>query len=197
MKRNIFLVFSVLAISGSMLLGSYISSLRHGSEKHFEDGTVLAPPQSLEGLRLLDSQGSLVDQNSFKGRWTLLTFGFTHCPDVCPVTLAYLKGELDHLPQDRFEVRFVSVDPDMDSPADVENFVKAFDKRMRGYLAPQDSLPTMERLFGLYAKKNPDGTLSHSNAIFVINPDGQWVAVYNKAPQKGVVAKELKRIALR
>lgn len=197
MKKSAFIAVSALALLLSIAVGAYMSKMH--AKLPLEHGTALDPPKPLDGIVLIDSKGLLVDKEDFKGHWTLLFLGYAHCPDVCPQSLGYLKGELDQLEAKgvKVEVAFASVDSERDDPKGLSAFLAAVDSRFKGYIASETMVPKLTELFGVYLNKNADGTFSHSNAIFVLDPAAQWVAVYSQLPMKGFLASDIKRIAMR
>ncbi len=149
-------------------------------------GTFLARSRELPDFSLIDQQGRGFDRASLRGHWSLLFFGYTHCPDFCPTTLATLaavqKGlraaGAAALPQ----VIFVSVDAQRDSPEQMAQYVHSFDPEFIGLTAAdQPSIEAVAKKLGLGVAIQPasDGnyTVDHSGAIFVLSPDGRITAI--------------------
>jgi len=197
MKKSVFVLFSLLSIALSLGLGYLFAKSKESTKFPLEHATVLTPPKDLDGIVLINDKGLLIDREALKGRWRLLTVGYGLCHDTCPATLGYLKGELDELTAKGVEVGFISVDPARDTPQSVAKFLAAIDSRFTAYLASETMAPKLTELLGAYIAKNADGTMNHSNAIFVIDPEARWVAVYNQPPEKGLLAKDIGRITMR
>ena len=149
-------------------------------------GTRLAPSRALGDFSLIDSQGRKFGPANLRGRWTILFFGYTNCPDFCPTTLStlaalekQLRGEKDAiLPQ----VVFVSVDTKRDTPAQLAKYVPYFDPTFIGLTATdQASIETVAKQFGaaVLITPTPDGayTVDHSAELFVLDPDGRLAAL--------------------
>lgn len=129
---------------------------------------------------LTDSQGRKFDSRSLQGKPHVMFFGFTHCPDVCPNTLARLaklrkqvgKGD------DSFEILFVSVDPERDTPAELANYVKLFNTPVTALTGTPQEVAEVTRSFGIYAKKSPtEGggyTMDHSAQVLLFDADGAF-----------------------
>jgi len=108
----------------------------------------------------------------------VLFFGFTHCPDVCPTTLADLASAMKALGPDaeRVQVLFVTVDPERDTPGELAQYVRAFDPR---FLALRGDLAATQRVakdFKIYFEKRKQGdsyTIDHSAQSYVIDPQGR------------------------
>jgi protein SCO1/2 len=129
-------------------------------------------------LELADPSGRVRRLEDFRGKVVVVFFGFTHCPDVCPTTLADIAGALKKLgpDSDRVQALFITVDPERDTPADLERYVKAFDPR---FIALRGDLPATQRVakdFKIYFEKRKQGdsyTVDHSSQSYVIDPQGR------------------------
>ena len=129
-------------------------------------------------LELTDHNGKLRRLEDFRGKAVVLFFGFTHCPDVCPTTLADVANALKELGPDaeRVQVLFVTVDPERDTPKDLANYVTAFNPR---FLALRGDLPATQRVakeFKIFYEKRKQGgsyTVDHSAQTYVIDPQGR------------------------
>ena len=129
-------------------------------------------------LELPDTSGRVRRLVDFRGKAVVVFFGFTHCPDVCPTTLAELAGVMKSLGPDaeRVQVLFVTVDPERDTPEDLVNYVSAFDRR---FLALRGDLAATQRVakdFKIYFERRKQGdgyTVDHSAQSYVIDPQGR------------------------
>lgn len=144
-------------------------------------------PRPLSDFELIDHEENPVGHASLKNRWSLLFFGFTYCPDVCPTTLAVLSNALAETDK-RPQVILVSVDPDRDSPQVLARYIKSFDPEFRGYTGTFDNLVSLATQLNVAFGKVPGpelGTYSvdHSASIIVINPEGKY-AGFIKAPHQ-------------
>lgn len=142
--------------------------------------TVLPTPQALVDFKLT-SASAIVNLASLKGHYTLLYFGYTHCPDVCPATLSELAAIYSKLTAPP-ALYFVSVDPERDSPDILEQYAQHFNVHFHGATGPDAELMLLtHRLGALYSRdKDADGRVNvdHSGAIYLINPSGQFMAVF-------------------
>jgi protein SCO1/2 len=129
-------------------------------------------------LELPDTSGRVRRLEDFRGKAVVLFFGFTHCPDVCPTTLADLAGVMKTLGPDaeRVQVLFITVDPERDTPAQLAQYVGAFDPH---FVALRGDLPATQRVakdFKIYFEKRKQGdgyTVDHSAQSYVIDPQGR------------------------
>ncbi|MDZ7851659.1 MAG: SCO family protein [Halomonas sp.] len=165
-----------------------------------KDISGLMPP--LE-FTLTDEKGNTVDAERFRGKSTLLYFGFTHCPDVCPTTLARLGTairQLDDEIREDTEVLFVSVDPARDDPETLKEYTDAFGSQFVGLTGDKEALDALTRRYRVtygYGDKDDNGNydVSHSSAVFAFNGQGEArLLIRDSDPMEAVVA-DLERLA--
>ena len=150
---------------------------------------------------LTEDSSKQVTAADFAGKVVLLYFGYTHCPDVCPTTLADLAQALHLLgaQADRIRVLFVSVDPQRDTLAVLKSYVSAFAPQMVGLTGDQAELQALTKRYRVaYRLGKPDAqgnyVVYHSSAIFIFDPHGQvqLLASYSNRPQ--AIAHDLKQL---
>ena len=131
-------------------------------------------------FRLTDDNSKEVTGADFKGKVVLMYFGYTHCPDVCPLTLTQLHVILDRLgaPADRVRILFVSVDPARDTPAIMHDYVNAFDKRAVGLVGSNSAVEALAKRYRSAFTREPDRgdgnyEVSHSSAIYIFDGQGK------------------------
>ncbi len=148
-------------------------------------GTSLPQPRDLPDFTLTDQAGRPVGPEDFRGHWSLLFTGFTHCPDVCPTTLALMANLRLRLGREDLRYVFVSVDPERDTPDAMARYVAHFDPGILGLTGARAEMERFTAGLGLAQVRNPgaDGeyTVDHSTALVLINPDGR-LAGYFQAP---------------
>lgn len=131
---------------------------------------------------LIDHNGNPYTPDSIKGAWTFWFFGFTHCPDICPITLGTLSASVnklktEHNIKDKINIVFVSVDPERDDTASLKTYVTSFSEHAIGVTAEEDKLAPFLKNMGIIAvKQDNNGKTSnylvdHSSSIFLIAPD--------------------------
>jgi protein SCO1/2 len=150
-------------------------------------GIALPDPRPLPEFRFTDQSGRPFGPDDFKGHWSLVFTGFTHCPDVCPTTLALMAELRRRVPRDDIRYVFVSVDPERDTPGVIASYLAHFDPALVGATGAR---PEMERFtagLGLAQVRNPgvgdEYTVDHSTAFVLVNPDGK-LAGYFQAPHR-------------
>ncbi len=128
---------------------------------------------------LIDEHGESVSEDVFAGRPVAMYFGFTHCPDICPTTLARLAAAARRLPEplaEDLQLAFVSVDPARDGPEQLDTYTEAFSERMLGLTGTQKQLRALTRRYRVtYGYEEPDSVgnyeVSHSSAILVFDAE--------------------------
>ncbi|MEX0385581.1 SCO family protein [Spiribacter onubensis] len=169
-------------------------------------GTVLPQARALPEVTLVDHEGDTWTPADLDGRWHYLFFGFTHCPDVCPMTLATLAGAMQELESDGMDempaVVFVTVDPQRDTPAAMANYVEHFHDDFVGVTGARGEIDRLTQSLGIsYTLHEPDENgdyaVDHSAAILLIDPQGRLRALWQPPHGRDVLAEEYQRIQQR
>jgi protein SCO1/2 len=133
-------------------------------------------------FHLVDQTGRPADEHLLEGRWSAVFFGYTFCPDVCPTTLARLGAVTTALgaKADRFQVVFVTVDPERDTPAALAAYLASptFPKAVRGLTGSPEQIAAVAKAYHVYYQKVPQGgsyTMDHSAVIYLMDPKGRFV----------------------
>ena len=147
---------------------------------------------------LTDQDGKRRASTDFGGKYQLVYFGYTFCPDVCPTTLALVAAALDKLgaDQDRIVPVFITIDPARDKPEVLKKYLASFGPRFVGLTGSDEQIAAVEKEFRVYAKKQPlaGGSygMDHSSVLYLMGPDGKLVSFYDDVTQPEVLAKALK-----
>jgi protein SCO1/2 len=148
---------------------------RPGADGHATDVTGALPPLAFAMTRANDGKG--VSAADYRGKAVVLYFGYTHCPDICPTTLANLSEALDRLGARAAKVRvlFVTVDPKRDTPALMKGYVASFGPGIDGLRGTDDALVALTRRYrvAFSVTEGPPYEVMHSNAVFFFSPDGR------------------------
>ena len=161
-------------------------------------GSVLPERMKIEPFALTDQQGRMLDAEALEGRWTLLFTGFTHCPDICPTTLATL-AELDQrLGPSAPRFLFVSVDPERDTPERIAAYLAHFDPDLVGATGTKEAVEAFTRGLGLAQVKNPgvgdEYTVDHSAALVLIDPRVRLAGYFQPPYNTDALAADLARL---
>jgi protein SCO1 len=130
-------------------------------------------------LRLLDQTGATVTDETYRGKWLVMFFGFTHCQDVCPMTLSKITNMMDLLGKDadRVQPLFITVDPQRDTVEVMRDYVAAFDKRLIGLTGTADAIVALAKGYGVISNRSGNGTdytIGHSAAVYLVDPEGRY-----------------------
>jgi protein SCO1/2 len=149
-------------------------------------------------FQLTDQSGKRVSDKDFRGRYMLIYFGYSFCPDVCPTTLAVMAQALEKLGDRSRQVApiLITIDPERDTPKVLEDYVKAFGPSFVGLTGSADEIKAVEKKYRVYAVKKPleggNYGMDHSSVIYLMGPDGKLVSFYDEAISPDDLAKELK-----
>ncbi|MGW8207333.1 MAG: SCO family protein [Hyphomicrobiaceae bacterium] len=192
MKRRLLLV-----IVGSFLLGSLIGvgALMLNQESPNKN-RVITSGQALIGgpFELVGKDGKTVTDKDFRGRYMLVFFGFTHCPDICPAELQVMSAALDDLGDkaDQVVPVFITVDPERDTPELVTAYVENFGPNFVGLTGSLEAVDKAAKAYRVtYQKFQEEGagdnySVDHSALVYLMGPDGKFVThfPYGTTPEK-------------
>lgn len=206
-KNRLFLFLGVLVLSALVVIGGgqlVLSELaRQQAANAPFSGTVLPESRPLPDVTLVDHNNTPLPTQALAQDWQILFFGFTSCPDVCPMTLAQLTGVLVELeeqaPEAVPEVLFVSVDPNRDSPTLLKQYVEHFHPNIRGATGTRDAIDTLTASLGIsYTLHEPDEdgqyAVDHSAAVLLIDPSGGMKAVWNPPHGRSAIVNDFLRV---
>lgn len=161
---------------------------------------MLVPPRRLASIDLLDQRGRQFTNQQLLGRWSVVYFGFTHCPVVCPTTMAVLKDfarRVAGLPAAaRPQVILITVDPERDNPQALGRYVESFDPAFLGLTGAAAALDAVAAEFSVaHGPAGPDGSIDHSTAIYFVDPQGALAAVFTPPHDAAALAEDYSRLA--
>jgi protein SCO1/2 len=184
----------VTAFATSLLLGLLIMLWALGGVRGVPAPAAIGGP-----FQLTDQSGTTVTDKSLQGRPSLIFFGFTHCPDVCPTSLFEISEVLRAMGKDadRVNAYFVSVDPERDSKEAIKDYLSSFDPHLKGLTGDPEAIAKMLTAYRVYAKKVPlkdgDYTMDHTALTYLMDRDGKFVAPFNLNRTPEEAAADLKR----
>jgi protein SCO1/2 len=175
-----------LALLVSFLFTRY-SAYRTVQENYY--GQALVPAKDAFDFHLVDQNGNPFRLSQLRGKAVLFSFGFTHCPNVCPTTLSDLAKIYRALPESwrqRVQVLFISVDPRRDKPDVMKKYVPYFEESFIGLTGTEAQIAETAKAYGAFYEiaHNPgengeNYSVNHSAFIYLINPSGKWKLLYN------------------
>ena len=173
-------VVLVVALAGGFFLWRLSDSFP-AVGRNVETGTAeIGGPFSL-----IDQNGQRRSSADFRGRYMLIYFGYSSCPDVCPTTLSLMADALDRLgpAADRVVPVFITVDPERDTPAKLKPYMASFGPRFIGLTSDLATIKKVAALYRVYLKKEPlpggNYAMDHSSVIYLIGPDGKVVGYWD------------------
>jgi cytochrome oxidase Cu insertion factor (SCO1/SenC/PrrC family) len=151
---------------------------------------------------LTDNSGKRVTDQDYRGKYALVFFGFTSCPDICPAGLQLMSGALEKLgpKAQRITPIFISVDPDRDTPEKLAAYVKNFDPRLVGLTGTSDEIAAVAKAYKVYYAKVPnkerpgDYTMDHTSIIYVMDPKGEFVTHFAPSTSVDEMASRLDKV---
>jgi len=147
---------------------------------------------------LTDQNGNKRSSAEFHGKYQLIYFGYSFCPDVCPTTLGVISQALDKMgvDQNRIVPIFITIDPERDSPSVLKNYMAAFGPRFIGFTGTPAEIAAVEKAYRVYAKKTPLAAggygMDHSSVIYLVGADGRLVTFYDELISPDQLEKDLK-----
>ncbi len=180
-QKTVFVLLALVALVLGLTVNKVLTSQGRGDPTALLDaGIVLLPkPRSLPDLRLLDQDGERLAVDQLKDKWSLLFFGYTFCPDICPATLAELRQLRAMLPpqaRDNLRVVLVSVDPQRDTPEQLKKYLGYFDAGFIGLTGEPDRIEKLANALSIpfipADTREENYTVDHSGNLVILGPDG-------------------------
>src|SRR5581483_1044055 len=184
----------VTAFTASLLIGLLVVLWAMGGVRG-----VTAPAAIGGPFQLTDQSGATVTEKVLHGKPSIIFFGFTHCPDVCPTSLFEISEILRAMGKDadRVNAYFISVDPERDTAAAMKDYLSSFDPHLKGLTGDPAAVQKVITEYRVYAKKVPlkdgDYTMDHTALIYLMDRDGRFVSPFNLNRKPEEAASDLKR----
>jgi protein SCO1 len=184
----------VTAFTASLLVGLLVMLWAMGGVKG-----VTAPAAIGGPFQLVDQSGATVTEKNLQGKPSIIFFGFTHCPDVCPTALFEMSEILRAMGKDadRVNAYFISVDPERDNKQAMQDYLSSFDPHLKGLTGDPEAISKVLSAYRVYAKKVPlkdgDYTMDHTALTYLMDRDGKFVAPFNLNRKPDEAAADLKK----
>ena len=166
--------------------------------KNYSTGT----PEIGGEYLLINQNGETVSNNTYLGKYTIIFFGYTFCPDVCPNTLSTFSSVLDLLGEDASKVKpvFVTVDPTRDTPENLSSYLTHFNKNFDGLTGSTEQIEHVKKIFRIYAIKSQqdeinfkDYLMDHSTVSYLFGPDGKFMTFFRYGAEPEVIVTKLRK----
>ena len=196
----------VMLVAVSLYVNKMTTKVHLSSEQLKDMGLYLIePPRNLGAFNLMDSAGKEFLPKDFEGKWNMLFFGFTFCPDICPITMSMLsrieKG-LDIENQEKIRIFLVTVDPDRDSPEQLKVYLENFSENFIGLTGGLDQIYNFATRVNapfspISNSKDPHYTVDHTGSIILINPEGNYAGFFRAPHNQDDIKKAILDIVSR
>ena len=200
-KILLWVLIIVFPLSLGILFSQYMSQGKGTLEG--VAATVLPEARPLPGFLLEDHRGKAFTNESLRGQWSFVFFGYTHCPDICPITLALLnqvdqvlkKDSRDKIPK----TIFISVDPERDTVAQLAEYVTYFNSEFTGVTGSLENLQVLTKSLGIAFGKEGDTEsveyeVFHSARIMLIDPEARLKALFSSPHDINTIVDDYKKI---
>ena len=206
---------SIIVIAATaMSLGFWLSSIQQEkmteARKNFSQiqGSILSPARKINVPALIKDNGDAFTQDDITGHWSLLFFGYTHCPDICPVTMGVVAQAKRTAAADNQlfpDVFFISVDPQRDKLEMLGEYIRYFDRDFTGVTGKQELIKALTLQMSVVYLKIPaaDQTaglsddnylIDHSSALLLLNPEGKLTAFLDSPHDPKTILKDIKKV---
>jgi protein SCO1/2 len=193
-------VLAAVLLAGTLILvaGALLGFALHQNPKGAA-GTMLA--SAIGGpFQLIDQNGKPFTEADLKGKWHLVFFGYTHCPDTCPTALNEISLAMDKIgkKRDEVDVVFITVDPERDTPEALKSYVQSFDAPVVALSGSPDQVAQAAKAYRVYYAKHPraDGgyDMDHSAVIYIMDPQGRFTATLTPDATADAMAERLQKL---
>lgn len=192
----------ILIVGFATILGLVVVYLLLGrAQPYTYHGSVIDPPVEAPEFELTDAEGNSFQLNELEGQVVVMFFGYTSCPDVCPLTLSEfvrIKEELGNQSENVSFV-FVTVDPERDTPERIKKYLANFDAGIIGLTGERKELEPVWASYGVYQDKVDEGSegnyfLDHSSRSYVIDQEGNLLLTYTFGTQNESIAADVRHL---
>lgn len=197
MKRIPIIILAILALVG----GYYAGNMFKQETPPPVLASVLQPPKEIRPFELTGGDGEKFTLEDFKGHWTLVYFGYTYCPDICPTTLTDIARVYNRLADEpeiteNLKTLLISVDPDRDTPKRLQEYVTFFRDDYLAATGDKEAIDQVAKDFSAFYKihdpdENGNYPVDHSSIVSLVNPDGKIRAIFISVAEAEQVASDL------
>ena len=203
MNRGIFLTVAACLGFMALILALFLSRFYTPRELTLDEYKTLGayfidPPRQLAEFQLMDDSGDIFLPDQFKDKWNILFFGFTYCPDICPLTMKQMSDVKQSLGENSEKIRFflVSVDPDRDKPENLRTYLDNFDTEFKGLTGEIDQIYRFSTqvnapFFPVVNNPDPNYTVDHSGSLVLISPEANYAGFFRAPHDTNKITKAL------
>lgn len=203
-KPLVFIVASLVALAIGLGLGQLVSSRVSPPPPPEVAGIFFPEPKEIDEFALTDQTGAPFQRERFQGKWTFIYFGYTYCPDICPMTLAELSQMQTQLAEqgldDNNAYLLISVDPQRDTPERLGEYTAYFNDKFSAATGSSQELNKLAQQFGAVFMRSPgqeddaNYTMDHSSTVMLVNPDAKLHAIFTPPHKPATMAADFAKI---
>jgi len=206
MNRGIYITVAACLGFMALILALFLSRFYTPRELTIDEYKALGaylidPPRQLAEFNLVDDKGEIFLPEQFNNKWNILFFGFTYCPDICPLTMKQMSDVKEMLGEDAQKIRvfLVSVDPDRDKPENLRVYLDNFSSNFRGLTGEIDQIYKFSTqvnapFFPVVNNPEPNYTVDHSGSLVLIDPDAKYAGFFRAPHDTSKITKALASI---
>lgn len=194
-----FFVLTIVMLAGCVAALGWAFSVWRSIGDTTPEVQVMRGPGITSEFELVDQSGRTVRDEDFAGKWQLVFFGFTSCPEICPTTLGTISAVLEDLgpTADQLQPLLITVDPERDTAAVLKDYLTPFDPRILGLTGLPAQVQDALRSFRVFASKQPleggDYTMDHSAFIYLMDPAGQYATHFGAQTSMEEMTAEIRK----
>ena len=206
MNRGIYITVAACLGFMALILALFLSRFYTPRELTIDEYKALGaylidPPRQLAEFNLVDDKGEIFLPEQFNNKWNILFFGFTYCPDICPLTMKQMSDVKEMLGEDAQKIRvfLVSVDPDRDKPENLRVYLDNFSNNFMGLTGEIDQIYKFSTqvnapFFPVVNNPEPNYTVDHSGSLVLIDPDAKYAGFFRAPHDTSKITKALASI---
>ena len=206
MNRGIYITVAACLGFMALILALFLSRFYTPRELTVDEYKALGaylidPPRQLAEFNLVDDKGEIFLPEQFNNKWNILFFGFTYCPDICPLTMKQMSDVKEMLGEDAQKIRvfLVSVDPDRDKPENLRVYLDNFSNNFMGLTGEIDQIYKFSTqvnapFFPVVNNPEPNYTVDHSGSLVLIDPDAKYAGFFRAPHDTSKITKALASI---
>jgi protein SCO1/2 len=186
-------VHAVVSLLATIAMTLPVSPARALEQENY----ATSPPATKKPFTLVAADGTVITDKTYRGKWVLIYFGYTFCPDICSTTLNAIAGALDALGPRAGQVQslFITIDPKRDTPQVLARYVEAFDARIVALTGTPSQIGAAARAYGvIYERQDTDDgeyVYNHTSYIYLTDREGKLVEVVNGSADSATIVRRL------
>lgn len=187
-------IFSIIILLFFLVIQYFLSPKLKNNIPNTKNASVLKSSMKINKFSLIDTDDKIFTEKSLKGHWNLLFFGYTGCPDVCPMTLSIIKEAFNSLPENKIPARFIfaNINKKVTETSDIKKYLHQFHHRFIGINGADNDMQNLSKQLGVFANDNKlENKIDHTSAIFVIDPQARLRGIISPPFDSKIILHDL------